>query len=220
MHGVLLFLFVILFLFAIFGASLAVWRPSGLPTRATSTSKPKKQLSFKHWTTSLAPTFFTPFLITIELRFLPACLPVLLAAGLQCCCWPHPPDCQMLHAVSLILALRPNLHLTWLYNPGLYVQVFHSGSTFLGTSQGSSVEVQVANCHLLSHCHTVLAASIIGLAALPLDCCCIATKIATCICLYFANNFVHVLHIKLIQFFLHKALFLTGYCRHREALGN
>ena len=136
-----------------FGAALAVWRPSGLPTRATSTFKPKKQLSFKHWPTSLAPTFFTRFLIAIELQFLPACLPVLLAAGLQCCCWPHRPDCQMLHAVSLVLALRPNLHLTWLYNPGLYVQVFHSGSTFLGTSQGSSVEVQVANCH---YCRTVI----------------------------------------------------------------
>ena len=190
-------LFVILFV-AMFSAALTVWSLSGLPKRATSISKPKKQLSYKHWPTSLAPTFFTHFLITIELWFLPACLPVLSAAGLQCYCWPHHIDCQMLHAVLLILALHPNLHLTWLYNPGLYVQVFHSGSTFLGTSQGLSVVVQVANCHFLLHCHTVLAASIIGLVELPLDCCCIATKINTCICLYYVKNFVHILHIKLI----------------------
>ena len=68
MHGVLLFLFVVLFV-AMFGASLAVWRPSGLPARATSTFKPKKQLSFKHCPTSLAPTFFTSFLPQLKCNF-------------------------------------------------------------------------------------------------------------------------------------------------------
>ena len=78
----------------------------------------------------------------------------------------------------------------------------------------------MANFHLSLHCHTVLASFVIGLVALPLDCCWVATKIATCVCFHFAKNFMHILHIKLILFFLHKALFITEYCRHREAPRN
>ena len=147
MHSVLLFLFVF-----VLGKSLAVGRPTELLTRATSEFKPKKQLSLEYWTTSLAPTIFTHFLSKSELQFLSACLPELLAIGLQCCCWPHLLKHLAFHVVLLILLLHPNLYFTWLYNPGPDIPVFHSDSTFFGTSQGSSVEIQVANCHSSSYC--------------------------------------------------------------------
>ena len=120
------------------GASLAVQCPTRLPLRATSIPN---HLPFEHLNTSFAPTFFNHFLPTSEPQFLPSSPPALLIFVQQCCCWPHPPVCLVLHAILLIFALRLNLKTTWNSNPELYVQVFHTHNTFLGRSMGNVLRV-------------------------------------------------------------------------------
>ena len=88
-----------------------------MPNRTASESNVVIQTPKNYSCSSTEPLplhlpFFHCFFIASELRFLPALLPALLAGGLQCCCWPHPLDHLTLHAVSLILVLRPNLHST------------------------------------------------------------------------------------------------------------
>ena len=55
-----------------------------------------------------------------------------------------------------------------------------------------------------------MAVSIIGLAVLPLDCFCIATKVDIYILLCFANNCAYVFHIKLSLLTFHKHGILQG----------
>ena len=103
LHAVLLFLFVAMLGWVHRGVSFQ--HPPGLIARATSTSLPKKRLSFKYWTASFAPTFFNHFLSASEPQNLPTSPLALLTTGQQCFYWPHIPVCQVLHAVFLFLAL-------------------------------------------------------------------------------------------------------------------